>query len=149
MIKYILAIMILLTPVTGDAYDITCGKKLKASAKILSIDRILDGDTADVTILMTPEQFGVKQMFRYRLLGNDTPEKVGKSKPEGLKATVAATEWLTKNKDYLVAEFYGTGKFGRALTIIRSSKTKETLNEFLIKEGHHTRGTEAYCGGKR
>ena len=131
------------------AMDVTCGKKLKDSAKIINVDRILDGDTSDVTILLKPEQFGVKQTFRYRLLGNDTPEKVGKSKPEGLVATAAATKWLTDNKDHLVAELYGTGKFGRALTILRSSKTNETLNEFLIKEGHHTRGTEPYCGGSR
>ena len=133
----------------SSALDITCGKKLVGSAQIVNIDRILDGDTADVVIIMQPKQFGIRKLFRYRLLGNDTPEKTGESKPEGLKATAAATSWLTKNKDHLIAEFYGTGKFGRALTIIRSTDNDETLNEFLIKNKHHTRGTEPYCGGRR
>jgi len=133
------------------AISITCGKKLQASAKVISVVRVVDGDTQDVLISLKPEQFGVQQQFRTRLLGVDTYEKRGSEKPLGLKATTFSEIWLSKHKDSIVSDFYGVGKFGRSLVILRSDKDKTVLNIELIKNGHHAAKHKGkpYCGGSR
>ena len=117
-----------------------CGKD-PSKGKIYNFKllKIVDGDTQD---LLFDLGFGVLKKGRIRLLGVDTPEKVGKTKPAGVKATQFTTEWYRKHPN-AVAVVYGFGKYGRPLTIIADNNS--ALNQELIR----SKNAKLYCGGKK
>ena len=115
--------------------------------KIHSVDRIIDGDTIDVTIDLG---FKVLMRERVRLYGINTPESRTRDleeKKRGLAAKERLTELIEENPGILLRTSK-QGKFGRYLgeLVIRKENTIDrTINEILVEEGHAVE----YFGGKR
>ena len=124
--------------------------------RIKSVDKIVDGDTIDVTIDLG---FDILHKTRVRLYGINTPEKRTRDLEEK-KRGYAASERLTElilscfiEDHYLVLQTKEKGKYGRYLGILirRVDDAKEgenpelDLNQQLVLEGHAV----DYFGGKR
>jgi len=122
----------------------------------VKIDRIVDGDTIDVTIDLG---FDILHKTRVRLYGINTPEKRTRDLEEK-KRGYAASERLTElilscfiEDHYLVLQTKEKGKYGRYLGILirRVDDAKEgenpelDLNQQLVLEGHAV----DYFGGKK
>ena len=123
--------------------------------KIHSVDRIIDGDTIDVTIDLG---FDILFKTRVRLYGINTPESRTKDLEEkklGLAAKERLSEVLnhaTHMRHHLILQTKEKGKFGRYLgiIIIQDSRPDHTedrtnVNQLLVEEGHAVE----YFGGKR
>ena len=119
--------------------------------RVISIDRVLDGDTIDVTIDLG---FDLYKKERVRVAGVDTPEKRTKDDEEK-KLGYDATNWL-KDKlegaingdDELVVRTElvgGVGKYGRLLGWLYIGDGELSLNEQMIEEGY----AWAYDGGTK
>ena len=119
--------------------------------RVISIDRVLDGDTIDVTIDLG---FDLFKKERVRIAGVDTPEKRTKNLEEKALG-LDATNWL-KDKlegaisgdDDLVIRTElvgGTGKYGRLLGWCYIGDSTVSLNEQMIEEGY----AHAYDGGTK
>ena len=115
------------------------------------INRVLDGDTIDVTIDLGFELF---KKERVRIAGVDTPEKRTKNLEEKALG-LDATNWL-KDKlegaisgdDDLVIRTElvgGVGKYGRLLGWCYIGDDTVSLNEQMIEEGY----AHAYDGGTK
>ena len=115
------------------------------------INRVLDGDTIDVTIDLGFELF---KKERVRIAGVDTPEKRTKNLEEKALG-LDATNWL-KDKlegaisgdDDLVIRTElvgGVGKYGRLLGWCYIGDSTLSLNEQMIEEGY----AHAYDGGTK
>ena len=108
----------------------------------VELERVIDGDTVDVTILLG---FDVKlHKQRLRLAGIDTPESRTRDLEEK-KLGLAAKE---RQKELCVGRFmiksFGKGKYGRILAI-PNTENGEDICQTLIKEGHAVE----YSGGKK
>ena len=134
--------------------------KIEAFIYHAELERVVDGDTIDVTLDLG---FNVKlHKQRCRLAGIDTPESRTRDldeKKKGLAAKARNKELLEAGVFKIVS--YGTGKFGRVLgevfvspevvghkiseNIDRSSDGLVSINEILIEEGH----AYEYDGGKK
>ena len=110
--------------------------------RVTSIDRVLDGDTIDVTIDLG---FDLYKKERVRVAGVDTPEKRTKDLEEK-ELGIHATNWL-KDKlegaisgdDDLVIRTElvgGVGKYGRLLGWLYVGDGELSLNEMMIAEGY-------------
>jgi micrococcal nuclease len=119
--------------------------------RVTSIDRVLDGDTIDVTIDLG---FDLYKKERVRVAGVDTPEK--RTKDEEEKALgYDATHWLEARlaevldgSDDLVIRTElvgGVGKYGRLLGWLYVGDADVSLNEQMIEEGY----AWAYDGGTK
>ena len=117
----------------------------------IKIDKVLDGDTIDVTIDLG---FDLYKKERVRIAGVDTPEKRTRDKEEKALG-LDATNWL-KDKlegaisgdDDLVIRTElvgGTGKYGRLLGWCYIGDGTVSLNEQMIEEGY----AHAYDGGTK
>ena len=106
------------------------------------IDKVLDGDTIDVTIDLG---FDLYKKERVRIAGVDTPEKRTRDLEEK-ELGIDATNWL-KDKlegaisgdDDLVIRTElvgGTGKYGRLLGWCYIGDSELSLNEQMITEGY-------------
>ena len=105
--------------------------------KVSSIEKIVDGDTIDVTLDLG---FSVCTRQRVRLLGIDTPESRTSDKEEkifGLISKKKLKEWCTKavisDKDDINIEIRcperdSRGKFGRILAEVWISEDGEWTN---------------------
>jgi len=122
--------------------------------RVISIDRVVDGDTIDVTLDLG---FSICKSERIRVAGIDTPEKRTRDLEEK-ELGVDATEWLEyrlegaiSGEDDLVIRTElkgGVGKYGRLLgwLYIGYSNCDEScncechsqtsLNEEMIEEGY-------------
>ena len=122
--------------------------------RIKCVDRIVDGDTIDVTLDLG---FDILHKTRVRLYGINTPEKRTRDLEEK-KRGYAASERLaelvddvtTTHGDELILKTKEKGKYGRYLGIIyrgdkRYNDAILSLNEQLVSEGHAVE----YFGGKR
>jgi endonuclease YncB( thermonuclease family) len=118
---------------------------------VTKIDRVLDGDTIDVTIDLG---FELYKKERVRIAGVDTPEKRTRNLEEKALG-LDATDWL-KDKlegaisgdDDLVIRTElvgGTGKYGRLLGWCYIGDSTVSLNEQMIEEGY----AHAYDGGTK
>jgi endonuclease YncB( thermonuclease family) len=110
--------------------------------RIKSVDRVVDGDTIDVTIDLG---FDIYHKTRVRLAGIDTPETRTRDLQEKA-AGIRAKDYLTKRieeANLITLQTEKTGKFGRYLGIVYADDVD--LNQTLIEEGH----AEVYGGGKR
>ena len=106
------------------------------------INRVLDGDTIDVTIDLG---FDLYKKERVRIAGVDTPEKRTRNLEEK-ELGIDATEWLkNKLKETLAGNdelsirtelVGGVGKYGRLLGWLYVGDSQYSLNEQMITEGY-------------
>ena len=119
--------------------------------RVTKIDKVLDGDTIDVTIDLG---FDLYKKERVRIAGVDTPEKRTRDLEEK-ELGIHATNWLKEKlegaisgDDDLVIRTElvgGTGKYGRLLGWCYIGDAELSLNEQMITEGY----AWAYDGGTK
>ena len=119
--------------------------------RVISIDRVLDGDTIDVTIDLG---FDLYKKERVRVAGVDTPEKRTKDAEEKALG-YDATNWLKEKLESAVAGDDdlvirteldgGVGKYGRLLGWLYMGDSELSLNEQMIDEGY----AWSYDGGTK
>ncbi len=119
--------------------------------RVISIDKVVDGDTIDVTIDLG---FDLYKKERVRIAGVDTPEKRTRNLEEkalGLDATAWIKDKLEgaiNGSDDLIIRTEldgGIGKYGRLLGWCYIGDSSVSLNERMIDEGY----AWAYDGGKK
>ena len=118
---------------------------------MIKINRVVDGDTIDVTIDLG---FDLYKKERVRVAGVDTPEKRTRNLEEK-ELGIDATNWLKKELDGAIAgddELTvrteldgGVGKYGRLLGWLYIGDDDVSLNEQMINEGY----AHAYDGGTK
>ena len=119
--------------------------------RVIKINRVVDGDTIDVTIDLG---FDLYKKERVRVAGVDTPEKRTRNKEEKLLG-IDATGWLIekleetiKGDEELIIRTElkgGVGKYGRLLGWLYVGDSDISLNEQMITEGY----AHAYDGGTK
>jgi len=119
--------------------------------RVISIDKVVDGDTIDVTIDLG---FDLYKNERVRVAGVDTPEKRTRNLEEkalGLDATAWIKDKLegaVDGDDDLIIRTEldgGVGKYGRLLGWLYIGDATVSLNEKMIDEGY----AWAYDGGTK
>ena len=110
--------------------------------RVVSIDKVLDGDTIDVTIDLG---FDLYKKERVRIAGVDTPEKRTRDLEEKALG-LDATDWMKKHLEDTIqgdeeltirTELKGgMGKYGRLLGWLYVGEDTVSLNEQMIKEGY-------------
>ena len=110
--------------------------------RVTKINRVVDGDTIDVTIDLG---FDLYKKERVRVAGVDTPEKRTRDKEEKALG-IDATNWLKskleeaiKGDDELTIRTElkgGVGKYGRLLGWLYIGDDNVSLNEQMIGEGY-------------
>ena len=110
--------------------------------RVTKINKVLDGDTIDVTIDLG---FDLYKKERVRVAGVDTPEKRTRDLEEkalGIDATNWLKEKLTETiqgDDELTIRTElkgGVGKYGRLLGWLYVGESTISLNEQMIEEGY-------------
>ena len=120
--------------------------------RVTEINRVLDGDTIDVTIDLG---FDLFKKERVRIAGVDTPEKRTRDLEEKALG-IDATNWLKKKLEDTIAGdgdelsirtelVGGVGKYGRLLGWLYVGEDIISLNEQMITEGY----AWAYDGGTK
>ena len=120
--------------------------------RVTKIDKVLDGDTIDVTIDLG---FDLYKKERVRIAGVDTPEKRTRDLEEK-ELGIDATNWLKKKLEDTIAGdgdeltirtelVGGMGKYGRLLGWLYINEDTISLNEQMITEGY----AWAYDGGTK
>ena len=112
------------------------------NVRVIEINKVLDGDTIDVTIDLG---FDLYKKERVRVAGVDTPEKRTRDLEEKALG-IDATNWL---KDHLDGAINGdddliirteldggVGKYGRLLGWLYIGTEEVSLNEQMIAEGY-------------
>tara|TARA_B100000575_G_scaffold135212_1_gene107805 strand:+ start:325 stop:783 length:459 start_codon:yes stop_codon:yes gene_type:complete len=110
--------------------------------RVTKIDKVLDGDTIDVTIDLG---FDLYKKERVRIAGVDTPEKRTRDLEEK-ELGIDATNWLKEKLEstlsgddqlFIRTELVGgTGKYGRLLGWCYIGDSELSLNEQMITEGY-------------
>ena len=110
--------------------------------RVIEINRVLDGDTIDVTIDLG---FDLYKKERVRVAGVDTPEKRTKDLEEK-ELGIDATNWLKEklegailgDDDLIIRTELvgGVGKYGRLLGWLYIGTDNVSLNEQMIDEGY-------------
>ena len=121
------------------------------NCRVIEINRVLDGDTIDVTIDLG---FDLYKKERVRVAGVDTPEKRTRDLEEK-ELGYDATNWLKEKLEGAVAGdddlvirtelVGGVGKYGRLLGWLYIGDGDVSLNEAMIEEGY----AWAYDGGTK
>ena len=119
--------------------------------RVVEINRVLDGDTIDVTIDLG---FDLYKKERVRVAGVDTPEKRTRDLEEKALG-YDATNWLKEKLDGAISGdddliirtelVGGMGKYGRLLGWLYIGDAEVSLNEQMITEGF----AWAYDGGTK
>ena len=120
--------------------------------RVIEINRVVDGDTIDVTIDLG---FDLYKKERVRVAGVDTPEKRTRDLDEK-ELGIDATNWLKEKLDGAIAGdddlvirtelVGGVGKYGRLLGwLYIGGDASSSLNEQMIEEGY----AWAYDGGTK
>jgi len=119
--------------------------------RVTEINRVLDGDTIDVTIDLG---FDLYKKERVRIAGVDTPEKRTRNLEEK-ELGIDATEWLKAKLESAISGddelsirtelVGGVGKYGRLLGWLYIGDEDLSLNEQMITEGY----AWEYDGGKK
>jgi len=119
--------------------------------RVTKINRVVDGDTIDVTIDLG---FDLYKKERVRVAGVDTPEKRTRDLEEkalGLDATAwlkTKLEETIKGDEELIIRTElkgGVGKYGRLLGWLYVGDSDVSLNELMIEQGY----AWAYDGGTK
>ena len=110
--------------------------------RVTEINRVLDGDTIDVTIDLG---FDLYKKERVRVAGVDTPEKRTRDLEEKALG-IDATNWMKKHLEDTIAGdeeltirtelVGGMGKYGRLLGWLYIGEDLISLNELMIDEGY-------------
>ena len=110
--------------------------------RVTEINKVLDGDTIDVTIDLG---FDLYKKERVRVAGVDTPEKRTRDLEEKALGK-DATNWLKEKLDSTIAGddeltvrtelVGGVGKYGRLLGWLYVGDASVSLNEEMITEGY-------------
>ena len=111
--------------------------------RVVKINRVVDGDTIDVTIDLG---FDLYKKERVRVAGVDTPEKRTRDLEEKALG-IDATNWLKKKLEDTIAGdgdeltirtelVGGMGKYGRLLGWLYINEDTISLNEQMITEGY-------------
>jgi len=112
---------------------------------VKSVDRVVDGDTIDISIDLG---FDLTKKERVRLAGIDTPEKRTKN-PKEKEMGYQATEFLEMHlmeATKLTVKTEKEGKFGRMLGWLYKSENDTTsINQIMIDKGY----AWAYDGGTK
>ena len=119
--------------------------------RVVEINRVVDGDTIDVTIDLG---FDLFKKERVRVAGVDTPEKRTRDLEEK-ELGIEATNWLKEKLDGAISGdddliirtelVGGMGKYGRLLGWLYIGDAESSLNEQMIEEGY----AWAYDGGTK
>ena len=119
--------------------------------RVVEINRVVDGDTIDVTIDLG---FDLYKKERVRVAGVDTPEKRTRDLEEKALG-YDATNWLKDKLNSAIAGdddlvirtelVGGVGKYGRLLGWLYIGDGEVSLNETMIEEGY----AWAYDGGTK
>jgi len=119
--------------------------------RVIKINKVLDGDTIDVTIDLG---FDLYKKERVRIAGVDTPEKRTRNAEEKVLG-LDATNWLkdklsgaiSGDDDLIIRTELvgGVGKYGRLLGWCYVGDAEISLNEQMIEEGY----AHAYDGGTK
>ena len=119
--------------------------------RVTEINRVVDGDTIDVTIDLG---FDLYKKERVRVAGVDTPEKRTRDLEEKALG-IDATNWLKQKLEGTIDGEYeltirtelkgGVGKYGRLLGWLYVGDEEVSLNEDMIEEGY----AWAYDGGTK
>jgi len=119
--------------------------------RCLEINRVVDGDTIDVTIDLG---FDLYKKERVRVAGVDTPEKRTRNLEEKALG-IDATNWLKEKLESAIAGDDdliirteldgGVGKYGRLLGWLYIGESEVSLNELMINEGY----AHSYDGGTK
>ena len=119
--------------------------------RVIEINKVLDGDTIDVTIDLG---FDLYKKERVRIAGVDTPEKRTRNLEEKALG-IDATNWLKKKLEDTIdgdeeltirTELKGgVGKYGRLLGWLYVGDSAVSLNQQMITEGY----AWAYDGGTK
>ena len=119
--------------------------------RVTEINRVVDGDTIDVTIDLG---FDLYKKERVRVAGVDTPEKRTRDLEEKALG-IDATNWLKqKLEDTIDGEYEltirtelkgGVGKYGRLLGWLYIGDEEVSINEQMIDEGY----AWSYDGGTK
>ena len=119
--------------------------------RVTEINRVVDGDTVDVTIDLG---FDLYKKERVRIAGVDTPEKRTRDLEEK-ELGIDATNWMKENLEGAIdgddeltirTELKGgVGKYGRLLGWLYVGDEEISLNELMIQEGY----AWAYDGGTK
>jgi micrococcal nuclease len=119
--------------------------------RVIKINRVVDGDTIDVTIDLG---FDLFKKERVRVAGVDTPEKRTRDLEEK-ELGIDATNWLKKHLEEAISGeedlvirtelVGGMGKYGRLLGWLYIADSQLSLNEMMIEEGY----AWAYDGGTK
>ena len=103
---------------------------------VKSVDRIVDGDTIDISIDLG---FDLTKKERVRLAGIDTPEKRTKNEKEK-EMGYQATEFLEMHlmeATKLTVKTEKDGKFGRMLGwLYKSEEDTMSINQIMIDKGY-------------
>ena len=126
-------------------------RKSCSNFRVIEINRVVDGDTIDVTIDLG---FALYKKERVRIAGVDTPEKRTRDLEEKALG-LDATNWMKKKlegaiegDDDLVIRTElvgGMGKYGRLLGWLYIGDASVSLNEEMITEGY----AWSYDGGTK
>tara|TARA_B100000131_G_scaffold8489_1_gene8918 strand:+ start:1463 stop:1927 length:465 start_codon:yes stop_codon:yes gene_type:complete len=110
--------------------------------RVTEINKVLDGDTIDVTIDLG---FDLYKKERVRVAGVDTPEKRTRDLEEKALG-IDATNWLKEKLEDTIngdgelsvrTELVGgVGKYGRLLGWLYIDDSEVSLNELMITEGY-------------
>ena len=119
--------------------------------RVIEINRVVDGDTIDVTIDLG---FDLYKKERVRIAGVDTPEKRTRDLDEK-ELGIDATNWMKEKLDGAISGdddliirtelVGGMGKYGRLLGWLYIGDGETSLNEKMIEEGY----AWAYDGGTK
>ena len=119
--------------------------------RVIEINRVVDGDTIDVTIDLG---FDLYKKERVRVAGVDTPEKRTRDLEEKALG-YDATHWLedklngaiSGDDDLIIRTELdgGVGKYGRLLGWLYIGDAEVSLNEQMIEEGY----AWSYDGGTK
>ena len=117
-------------------------RKSSYNFRVVSIDKVVDGDTIDVTIDLG---FDLYKKERVRIAGVDTPEKRTRDLEEKVLG-IDATNWMKEHleetingDDELIIRTElkgGVGKYGRLLGWLYVGDDVVSLNEQMITEGY-------------
>ena len=110
--------------------------------RVVEINRVVDGDTIDVTIDLG---FDLFKKERVRVAGVDTPEKRTRDLEEK-ELGIHATNWIKEKLDGAITGdddlvirtelVGGMGKYGRLLGWLYIGDSELSLNEQMIDEGY-------------
>jgi|TARA_R110000803_G_scaffold48920_1_gene101744 micrococcal nuclease len=98
------------------------------------VRKVYDGDTITCDI-----DLGFEILFKnqkLRLYGINTPEVRGPTRPEGLKVRDLVRSRISNKWVTIKTRKDKKGKYGRWIAEIYEADIEESINEWLLREGH-------------